>query len=340
MNRASEGDLPVSDPPLLIVDDDPRNLAAMRQVLGNDYPLVFARDGAGALEAVAKHAPCMVLLDIQMPDMDGYAVCRRLKASPESASIPVIFVTVLSDDLDEEAGFAAGAVDYITKPISPAIVRARVRTHLSLVSAAKLEESYRESISMLAAAGEFKDMETGVHIWRMAEYAAALAEAVGWPAERCDQLRLAAPMHDMGKIGIPDAILRKPGKLDAAEWKVMQRHCQIGHDILSKGQSAVMALAAEIALCHHERWNGLGYPCGLQGELIPESARIVALADVFDALTMKRPYKDAWTVDCALAAMTSERGAHFEPRLLDVFESILPKILEIKANWHDTQPPH
>ncbi|MCR9185898.1 MAG: response regulator [Halieaceae bacterium] len=330
----------VNNGPLLIVDDEPQNLAAMRQVLEGEYPLVYARNGAGALEAVAKHAPSMILLDIQMPDMDGITVCRRLKESPVSASIPIIFVTALSADFDEAAGFAAGAVDYLTKPISPAIVRARVRTHLSLVTAAKLEESYNESIFMLAAAGEFKDTETGVHIWRMAAYAKALADTIGWSEELSKRLRLAAPMHDMGKIGIPDAILRKPGKLDADEWGVMQRHCEIGHEILCKGCSPVMAMAAEIALCHHERWDGTGYPRKLQGSAIPESARIVALADVFDALTMDRPYKTAWPIERAVEAMLAERGKHFEPRLLDAFEHILPQICEIKANWDDTHLPH
>lgn len=319
--------------PLLVVDDEPPNLAAMRQILSDDYPLVFARNGAEALAAVEKHRPLLVLLDVQMPDMDGYAVCRKLKANPVTESIPVIFVTGLSEIGQEAAGFAVGAVDYIVKPVSPPIVLARVRTHLSLVRVAQLEESYRDAISMLGQAGHFNDTDTGVHIWRMANYAAALAQACGWDDERSARMELAAPMHDTGKIGIADAILRKPGKLDPEEWESMKTHTRIGYDILSRSHAPVFQLAAEIALRHHEKWDGSGYPDGLAGEAIPESARIVAVADVFDALTMKRPYKDAWPVDRALQTLHDGSGQHFDPRILSVFESILPRILQIKQEW-------
>ena len=196
--------------PILIVDDEPANLALLRQILAPEHALVFARNGEGALAAAAKHRPALILLDIQMPDMDGYAACRRIKSDPLTADIPVIFVTGLAEVGDETAGFAAGAVDYIVKPVSPPIVRARVRTHLSLVSATVLEKSYHEAISMLGEASEFKDTETGAHIWRMAGYSRALAAACGWDATACQQIELAAPMHELGKLGIPDAIIHKP----------------------------------------------------------------------------------------------------------------------------------
>jgi putative two-component system response regulator len=321
--------------PILIVDDEPANLALLRQILAPDHALVFARNGSEALAATTKHRPALILLDIQMPDMDGYTACRALKANPQTAAIPVIFVTGLSEVGDETAGFDVGAVDYIVKPVSPAIVRARVRTHLSLVSVAELERSYHEAIIMLGEASEFKDTDTGAHIWRMAGYSAALAAACGWSEATCRQLELAAPMHDIGKLSIPDAILRKPGKLDAAEWEVMQTHSSVGYKILSKGSDApILQMAATIALRHHEKWDGSGYPGGLAGEAIPEMARIVAVADVFDALSMTRPYKEAWAIDRIITTMTDSSGTNFDPRLIENFVQILPQILAIQDDWN------
>jgi len=318
---------------LLIVDDEPANLGVLRQILENDYDLMFARHGADALKLADKHPPGLILLDIQMPDMDGYEVCRALKANPKTEDIPVIFVTALSELGNEEVGFDVGCVDYLIKPVHAGIVRARVRTHLSLVKTQQLEKSQRDAIFMLGKAGHYNDNDTGVHIWRMAAIARQLAEAAGWPPARCDLLELAAPMHDTGKIGIPDAILRKPGKLDAEEWGIMKTHSRIGYEILSSSDAPIFQLAAEVALRHHEKWDGSGYPQGLAGEDIPESARIVAIADVFDALTMKRPYKDAWPVDKAVATLREGAGQHFAPSLIDAFQACLPRILAIKAAW-------
>jgi len=323
----------VTNGPILIVDDDPQNLAVMEQILSREYPLVFARSGAEALAAALKHAPSLILLDIRMPDMDGYAVCRRLKTDERTDAIPVIFVSGLAEVGDEAAGFDVGAVDYIVKPVSPAIVSARVKTHLSLVRASFLEQSQRDAIYMLAEAGHFNDNDTGVHIWRMAAYAKAMAQASGWCDEACHQMELAAPMHDTGKIGIPNSILKKPGALDAAEWNIMKTHSRIGHDILVKSNAPVFQMAAEIALHHHERWDGSGYPDGLAGLAIPECARIVAIADVFDALSMKRPYKEAWPLDKVLATIHAGAGSHFEPRLVDLFVSILSRVLNIQSTW-------
>lgn len=319
--------------PILIVDDEPNNLAVLRQILKDDYPLVFARSGTAALAGAVKHLPSLILLDIQMPDLDGYAVCQRLKDNPATETIPVIFVSALSEVGNEAAGFAAGGVDYILKPVSAPIVLARVRTHLSLVRASDLEKSHRAAIYMLGEAGHYNDADTGVHIWRMAAYSRALAEAVGWQAERVAMIELAAPMHDTGKVGIPDAILRKPGPLTEAEWAVMKTHTRVGCQILSKSDAPLFRMAAEIALGHHEKWDGSGYPEALSNTTIPESARIVAVADVFDALSMKRPYKEAWPLERVLAALDKGAGQHFEPRLIEVFHRILPIILEIKAQW-------
>ena len=200
--------------PILVVDDEPINLARLRAILEAEHELVFARNGEEALQAVAKHQPALILLDVQMPKLDGYATCRRLKADPATEDIPVIFVTSLGADWNEETGFDAGCVDYITKPISPVVVKARIRTHLSLVRERRLEQSYRDAIYMLGEAGHYNDTDTGVHIWRMAAYSRALAEAAGWNPEQAALLELAAPMHDTGKIGIPDAILKKRGALN------------------------------------------------------------------------------------------------------------------------------
>lgn len=323
--------------PILIVDDEPINLARLRDILDDRYDLVFARNGREALTAVAKHRPALILLDVRMPEVDGYEVCRQLKASPLTEDIPVIFVTSLGDEWHEEAGFAVGCVDYITKPVSPPVVHARVRTHLSLVRAKRLEAAYRDAIFMLGEAGHYNDTDTGVHIWRMAAYSRALAQAAGWPQQRVELIELAAPMHDTGKIGIPDAILKKPAALDEAEWKIMREHSRIGYDILRKSEAPVFRMAAEVALNHHEKWDGKGYPAGVAGDAIPESARIVAIADVFDALSMTRPYKKAWPLEQILTYLKAGSSHHFDPRLIDLFLGILPQILAIKTDWDNRE---
>jgi putative two-component system response regulator len=319
--------------PILIVDDESANLAALDQILSSDYPLVFASNGRDAISAVKKHRPSLILLDVQMPDMSGYAVCQHLKENPDTSDTPILFVTSLSDIDNESEAFKVGAVDYLTKPVTPAVVKARVRTHLSLVRASKLERSYCDAISMLGSAGHFNDTDTGVHIWRMAAYAKLLAIEIGWKTESANLLELAAPMHDTGKIGIPDSILKKPAKLDAGEWIVMKTHTTIGHGILSQSDAPVFQLAAEISLRHHEKWDGTGYPDGLRGDAIPESCRIVALADVFDALTMRRPYKEPWPIDEVVKTIRQGYGSHFEPRIVDAFSKVLPEILETKMQW-------
>ena len=319
--------------PILVVDDEPYNLAVFGQILEPFYKLVFARNGLDALAAVKKHHPSLILLDIQMPDIDGYQVCEALKVDPDTVDIPIIFVTALTDQGNEEKGFAVGCVDYLSKPVVPSIVRARVRTHLSLVRASQLEKSHREAIFMLGEAGHFNDDVTGDHIWRMAAYVSILAKEFGWENNAVEALELAAPMHDTGKIGIPDAILRKRDKLDEHEWMIMRQHCQFGYDILSKSDAPLFKLAAEVALRHHEKWDGSGYPDGLRGGEIPESARIVAIGDVFDALTMERPYKNAWSTERAFREIEIGAGHHFDPELAACFLDIKPKILEIKDQW-------
>jgi putative two-component system response regulator len=286
---------------------------------------------------VVKHQPALVLLDVGLPDIDGYALCSQIQQTDLTGNVQVIFITGYSDAAHEAAGFEAGGVDYIVKPVLPKLVLARVSAHLARVQTSVLQKSYRDAILMLGHAGHYNDTDTGAHIWRMAAYARAIALACGWDTEDCDRLELAAPMHDTGKLGVPQAILRKPGPLDAQEWAVMRTHPQVGFDILSKSEAPIFQLAAEVALRHHEKWNGSGYPDGLLGETIPQSARIVALADVFDALSMKRPYKEAWPIEQVMAHVHAESGVHFDPELIAVLARILPEILAIQRRWDDAE---
>ncbi|WP_377702141.1 HD-GYP domain-containing protein [Pseudoduganella sp. UC29_71] len=320
-------------PLILAVDDEASNLQLLRHILQDQYRLLFAKDAARALDLARQERPNLILLDVMMPGITGYEACRILKADPATAAIPVIFATALNDPDDEVTGFEAGAVDYITKPLSPPIVRARVRTHLSLVRADELKETRLQIVQRLGLAAEYKDNETGLHVIRMSHYARVLGLAAGLSDTAAEDLLHAAPMHDVGKIGIPDRILQKPAALDKEEWKIMQSHSTIGADIIGEHTHGMLALARNIALTHHEKWDGSGYPRGLAGEDIPLEGRIVAIADVFDALTSSRPYKEAWPVEEAVQYLRQQRGQHFDAHLVDLFLEHLPEIVEIKERW-------
>jgi len=273
---------------LLLVDDEPTNLRVLRTVLQEQYRLLFAKSGEEALQLLEKEQADLILLDVMMPGLTGFDVCARLKVNPLTCAIPVIFVTALKDEMDETKGFEVGAVDYITKPISPAVVRARVKTHLSLVQAQELKQTRLQVIQRLGRAAEYKDNETGLHVMRMSHYAQVIALAYGFSEQKAEDLLHAAPMHDIGKIGIADSILLKPGKLTTEEYQEMQKHPLIGAEIIGDCESDLLKMAKAVALYHHEKWDGTGYPFGLSGEQIPVEARIVALSDVFDALTSAR----------------------------------------------------
>ncbi|MCK8130122.1 two-component system response regulator [Pseudoalteromonas sp. 2CM39R] len=318
---------------ILVVDDEPANLKVIREVLANDYRLSFAKSGELALQLIENEPPKLILLDIMMPDMSGFEVCKVLKANPKTAHIPVIFVTALSHEQDESEGFALGAVDYITKPISPAIVRARVKNHLSLVQAEQLQLAHIDLIQRLGRAAEYKDTDTGEHIARMSRYSKVLALAYGMSEYEAEQLKQAAPMHDVGKIGIPDSVLLKPGRLNENEYEHMKQHALIGAKILENSTSPLLQLAHKLALEHHEKWDGTGYPYGLKAEEISIEGRIVTIADVFDALTSKRPYKKAWSVEEALDLLKDEAGKHFDPQLIDLFIGQIDNIIEIKNTY-------
>ncbi|MCK7543122.1 two-component system response regulator [Marinobacter bryozoorum] len=320
---------------LLLVDDEPANLQVLRNILSDQYRLLFARDGERALHLACTEAPDLILLDVMMPGLSGYEVCEALKANDSTNRIPVIFVTALSDVDDEARGFHLGAVDYITKPVRAPIVLARVQNHLSLVRVDELVETRLAVVQRLGRAAEYKDNETGLHVIRMSHFSKLIALTAGLGQTWADTLLNAAPMHDVGKIGIPDAILQKPGKLDADEWAIMQSHAEIGAEIIGEDGSALLDMAREVALCHHEKWDGSGYPRGLSGDDIPMSARVVAIADVFDALTSERPYKKAWPIEEATQLIREQAGKHFDPTLVEAFFQCLPEILQARDRWQE-----
>ena len=332
---------------VLIVDDVPGNIDVLRGILRDEYQVKVATNGELALKiATGSPLPDLILLDIMMPVMDGYQVCQSLKADYRTRRIPVIFVTAMGEVRDEARGFEVGGVDYITKPVSPPIVLARVRTQLALYDqrrelaaqvrerTAQLHSTRLQIIQTLGRAAEYKDEDTGLHVVRMSHYSKIVALAMGMNGDDAELVFNAAPMHDIGKIGIPDRILQKPAKLEASEWSVMRQHPEIGAEIIGRnaGDSPLLALACTIALTHHEKWDGSGYPHGIEGEAIPVEGRIVALADVFDALTSTRPYKQAWPVDKALELIASESGRHFDPRVVSAMQSAMPRMLEIKES--------
>jgi putative two-component system response regulator len=329
-------------PTVLVVDDAPENIDILYGILKDTYEIQIAKNGKVALIIAAKFIPDIILLDIMMPEMDGYEVCEALKENPLTCNIPVIFVTSKDQDFDEAHGFKLGAADYMTKPVSPAVVKARVKTHLALYDQQRelarqvkektkeLSQSRLEVIRMLGVASEYRDNDTGEHVERMSRYCYVIAKNYGLAQEEADILLHASPLHDVGKIGVPDNILLKPGKLFEDEWTTMQKHCNMGGDIISDMSSELLMIAKQIAIEHHEKWNGKGYPFGLKGEEISLNARIVSVADVFDALTSQRPYKDAWEVQRAVDLIKKEANQQFDPKVVDAFEKALPEILEIK----------
>lgn len=333
---------------VLVVDDVPENIDILYELLKDDYRLKAAINGTEALDIVfSTDPPDIVLMDIMMPRMDGYEACRRMKQDLRSRNIPVIFVTARGEKRDEMYGFELGAVDYITKPVVPAIVKARVKTHISFHNqkvvleeavaerTSELHATRLEIIQRLGVAAEYKDNETGLHIVRMSKYCHVLARGVGINEADANLLYNSAPMHDVGKIGIPDGILNKPGKLTPAEWETMKTHTTIGGEIIGDHDYNLMVTAKRIALTHHEKWNGSGYPNKLAGEGIPIEGRIVAIADVFDALTSTRPYKQAWPVSEAYDYITNERGKHFDPTLVDVFQANWGEMLTVRNEHLD-----
>ena len=330
---------------VLVVDDVVENIECLTGLLKADYHIKAATNGKTALKVAQKTLPDIILLDIMMPEMDGYEVCTALKKNPVTKSIPVIFVTAKDQAVDEVSGFETGAVDYINKPINPAITKARIKTQIALSDQKKaleiqvaektkeINETRLEIIRKLGRAAEYKDNDTGLHVERMSRYAYLIAKAYGLNEHLSELLLNASPMHDIGKIGVPDTILKKPGALNSEEWLLMAEHTRIGGQIIGESKSELLSMAKIVAEQHHERWNGKGYPEQLKKTEINLFARLTAIADVFDALTSKRPYKEAWAMEDAVAYIKNEKGGHFDPKGVDAFMAALPEILEIKNKF-------
>jgi putative two-component system response regulator len=354
---------------ILLVDDTPENLHLLNALLKDQYRTRIAASGERALKAAAQDPrPDLILLDIMMPGMDGFEVCRRLKADPSTAAIPVIFLTAKAQVEDEEMGFKAGCVDYITKPISPPIVLARVRTHLTLKAASDFmrdKSDYLESevakrtrevqtvqdvtIMAMASLAETRDNEAGNHIRRTQLYVKALAKQLQSHPKygqhlddrTIEMLHKSAPLHDIGKVGIPDSILLKAGKHTPQEFEVMKTHTILGRNAILEAEklidapSTFLRFAREIAHYHQEKWDGSGYPEGLAGEAIPLSARLMALADVYDALISKRVYKPSYSHDEAVDMIRQGSGTHFDPAMVGAFLVIEREFKEIAERYVD-----
>ncbi|MDR9467223.1 HD domain-containing phosphohydrolase [Marinospirillum sp.] len=346
----------VVDSRIFLVDDELVNLKLLQKMLGGQgySELVAISDARQVLTEYQKDRPDLILLDINMPHLDGFEVMEQLKALNDPLLPPILILTAQHAQEYLLRSLALGARDMLTKPFDRTELLMRVRNLLEVHQSQKfmhdqnglletlvaertreLNQTRKEVIRRLGRAAEFRDNETGFHIIRMSKYAVVIARSLGWSEVDCDLLLNATPMHDVGKIGIPDHILLKPGKLEADEWEAMKNHSSIGAALLSGDPSPLFTLAREIAATHHEKWNGQGYPDGLEGESIPQSGRIAAVADVFDALTSARPYKKAWSVEAAVELIQQEAGRHFDPEVVEHFLACLPEILDIKQHYSD-----
>ncbi|GAC1629793.1 MAG: two-component system response regulator [Nevskia sp.] len=338
-------------PTILMIDLSTVDAWAFKEALGDGYDVQQSIDPEAARRAIRDgDAPNLIVIDVMAPSMRGFEICRVLKRDLGTTDIPVFFTSSRMNVIEEERGLRLGAVDFLHKPYSPSLVRARVETHLRLYDNTRLltdmitrrtkqlESTRLEIIRRLGRASEFKDDETGLHVVRMSHYCRIIAIDAGISESAADILFQAAPMHDIGKIGIPDHILQKPGPLTDEEWLVMRKHPAIGAGIIGRHDDILLDTARIVALTHHEKWNGAGYPRGLSGEEIPLTGRIVSVADVFDALTSKRPYKEAWAIERAVDYIREQAGTMFDPDIVRHFEHALPEILELRARYQEEAP--
>jgi two-component system response regulator RpfG len=346
-------------PTVLIVDDQATSRQILAQIVSLVSPDLTVVEKASAVDALAwleSVVPYLILSDYKMPEIDGLEFLRRVRAKPALRYIPFIMITSLDQKEVRNRALEEGATEFLNKPIDPPECRARFNNLLELQEqrlllqdrATLLEDQVRhatqeirsreeETLLFLARAGEYRDEETGNHVVRMAKYSRLIAEELGLSRSFCETIESAAPMHDIGKIGIPDAILRKPGRLDAEEFRVMQEHPEIGYRILKDSSSPFIKLGAVIALGHHEKFDGSGYPGGLQGEAIPLPCRIVAVADVFDALCTKRVYKAAWSFEESIAFLEGQAGLHFDPDCVSAFIRKLADVKLVQQRYRDTE---
>ena len=340
---------------VLIVDDIGKNIQVVANLLKDEnYHLSYAMSGNQALEIVRESAYDLILLDIMMPGLDGYETCKRIKQLSNYTETPVIFLTARDDHDSIVKGFSAGGQDYVTKPFNTAELLARVRTHLKLKAYEdsqqekidkailelrrlndELEDSQKEVVLTLGAIAETRSKETGMHVKRVAEYSRLFAILSGVPIHEADVLALASPMHDLGKVGIPDNILHKKGPLTDDERVIMDTHAQLGYDMLKRSNREILKTAAIVALEHHEKWDGSGYPNKKSGQDIHLYGRITALADVFDALCSKRCYKEPWDDRAIFDYIRSQQGAHFDPKLVELFFDNLERFLVIRKTFPD-----
>ena len=361
---------PPVKPTILLVDDSPANLRLMANLLQPLYTIKAVNHGEKAIRLCQGDSPDLILLDVMMPDVDGYEVCRRLKSDPLTSTIPVIFLTSKTDPDNETLGMDVGALDYITRPISPPILIARVRAHFVNASHTKtlrINNAYLEqevarqtrqlvalqNVTMLALASlaETRDSDTGNHLKRTQHYMLALGKhlalhprfADALSGDRVQALYKCAPLHDIGKVGIPDRVLLKPGRYTAEEFDIMKTHPTLGRDALLTAQGVTderlefLEIAKEIVYCHHEKWDGSGYPQGLAGNAIPVSARLMALADVYDALRSQRVYKTGMSHEAATAVILQGRGSHFDPDVVDAFVELGPVFVIIANQFADSE---
>lgn len=346
-------------PTILIVDDQPTNIQALLQILKGEYAVQAATSGDRAIAMIqASSPPDLILLDVEMSGMNGFETCSILKQDSATRHIPIIFVTAKNETVDEAEGLRLGAVDYLTKPVNPELVLARVRNHIELASYrhsleteveekthtieelnVEIEQTLQDTLFTVGEIAEHRSMETGYHVKRVSEYAHQLAKLVDLSADECELLRLASSLHDIGKIAIPDAILQKPGRLSEQEYGIMKQHAEYGYQILKNSPRKIFKAAAVVAHTHHEKWNGSGYPRGLSGDSIPLFGRITGLVDVFDALGSDRCYKKGWEMEKVLDFIQEERGRHFDPSLVDHFLKNIESFLSIKEHYNDTRSP-
>ena len=324
---------------ILVVDDNPKNVQLLMQSLKSEgYTLGYETTGLSAIETLKHNSSYdLILLDVMMPGIDGFETARRIKKDEKTKDIPIIFLTAKVEQSDMLEGFAAGGVDYVTKPFDREVLLSRVKTHIELkrLKDKEIEETQKEIIFTMGAIGETRSKETGNHVRRVAEYSRLLASLFGMNEDESELLKMASPMHDIGKVGIPDNILKKPGGFEPDEWKVMQTHAELGYEMLKYSNRPILKAAAIVAYEHHEKMDGSGYPRGLKGKEIHIYGRITAVADVFDALGSDRVYKKAWNLDKILNFFKKESGTHFDARLVTLLLDNLDEFLKIRDAFKD-----
>lgn len=371
LHRAA-GDDALANPRIAIIDDQSVNVKVVQKYLSlaGYKQFITTTDATQALDLVHTERPDVVLLDVMMPEISGLEILENLRKNEEHRDLPVIILTAANDQATKITALSLGATEFLGKPVDSVELQVRLRNVLSAkahhdriknyawemelevaVRSAELAHAYREVVGCLARVGEYRDNEAGKHVLRVGRYAELIARRLGLDDEMVERIAEAAPLHDIGKVGIPDSVLLKPGRLDAEEMERVRRHCDYGSAICAPGWSrnpdgaspvpatgtSVLAMAATIALTHHEHWDGGGYPRGLAGEQIPLEGRITAVADVFDALTSRRPYKPAYSVERSLAILRTQRGKQFDPLVLDAFFDALDDVLAVHRELHELQ---